>query len=135
MSKLFGQVGRVDNKSTCPNLFLSILGYQVGRVHPIWTYVQNFVVFFLNPFLRVCFKTGNQEDSSYEDMMHTTLEHFKMFFAANSTLMRGFEDVRFNLSTALWEGLKNSSVLKTWNETLQETINTIQIYSQYLSKY
>ena len=46
MSKLFGQVGRVDNRSTCPNLFLSILGYQVGRVHPIWTYVQNFVVFF-----------------------------------------------------------------------------------------
>ena len=27
MSKLFGEVGRVDNRSTCPNLFLSILCY------------------------------------------------------------------------------------------------------------
>ena len=58
-------------------------------------------------------------------MMYITLEHIKSFFAANSTHMRGLDDVRFNLSTALWEGLKNSSVLKTWNETLQETINTI----------
>ena len=46
MSKLLGQVGRVDNKSTCPILFLSILRYQVGRVHPIWTYVQNLKFFF-----------------------------------------------------------------------------------------
>ena len=43
MSKLFGQVGRVENRSTCPNFFLSILGFQVGR-DSVWTYVQTFVV-------------------------------------------------------------------------------------------
>ena len=32
MSKLFGQAGRAHNKRTCPNLILSILRYQVGRV-------------------------------------------------------------------------------------------------------
>ena len=31
MFKLFGYVVRVDNRSTCPNIFLSILGFLVGR--------------------------------------------------------------------------------------------------------
>ena len=30
---------------------MSILGYKVGRVHLIWTYVQIFVVFFWNSLL------------------------------------------------------------------------------------
>ena len=38
-----GRQGR--QKNACPNLSLSILGYKVGRVHLIWTYVQIFVVF------------------------------------------------------------------------------------------
>ena len=38
-----GRQGRQGD--TCPNFFLSILGYQVGRVDLFWTYVQNFVVF------------------------------------------------------------------------------------------
>ena len=42
MSKLLGE-GR--QKNICQNLFLSILGYQVGRVDPCWTYVEYFVVF------------------------------------------------------------------------------------------
>ena len=53
-SKLYFQnvqtfwIGRQGRKqSTCPNLFLSILGYQVGRVDPVWTYVQTFVVFLI----------------------------------------------------------------------------------------
>ena len=36
-------------QSTCPNLFLSILGYKVGRIDPVQTYVQTFVVFFWEP--------------------------------------------------------------------------------------
>ena len=46
MSKLFGQVGRVDNRSTCPNFFLSILGFQVGRLDPVWTCGQTCIIFF-----------------------------------------------------------------------------------------
>ena len=53
-SKLYFQnvqtfwIGRQGRKqSNCPNLFLSILGYQVGRVDPVWTYVQTFVVFLI----------------------------------------------------------------------------------------
>ena len=44
MSKLFGQIGRVDNRSTCPNFVLSILGFLVGL-----DICPNFRSFFL-PF-------------------------------------------------------------------------------------
>ena len=55
MSKLFGKVGRVQ-EHICPKLFLSILGFFIGRVDPLWTYVQNIVVFFLlDPLLSVWF--------------------------------------------------------------------------------
>ena len=53
MSKLFGYVGRVKN--ACPNLSLSILGYKVGRVHLICTYVQIFLVFFQISLLKEFF--------------------------------------------------------------------------------
>ena len=39
-----GRQGR--QQSTCPNIFLSKLGYQVHRVDTVWTCVQTSVVFF-----------------------------------------------------------------------------------------
>ena len=39
-------MGRVDRRVLVQTFFLSILGYKVGRVDLIWTYVQNFIVFF-----------------------------------------------------------------------------------------
>ena len=48
MSKLFGQVGRVDRRV--------FVHPRVSKVDPFWTYVQNFVVFLLNPLLTFCLK-------------------------------------------------------------------------------
>ena len=49
MSKLLGEVGRVDRRIFVLTCFLSILGY---RVDPFWTYVQNFVISLLDPLQR-----------------------------------------------------------------------------------
>ena len=46
MSKLIGQVGRVGRKIYVQTKFCPYQGVQVGRVGPLWTYVQTFAVFF-----------------------------------------------------------------------------------------
>ena len=58
-------------------------------------------------------------------MMDAAMDHFKSFFDSNSTLMRSLEEVGGNLTELVAEAMQNSSILKTWNETLRETIQSI----------
>ena len=76
MSKLFGQAGRAHNKRTCPNLILSILLGRQGN--PIWTYVQNFIVFSFHLLLTEILKKLKGIDNERND----TELHFNILYSA-----------------------------------------------------
>ena len=83
----------------------------------------------VNRIRKYCFKKPKsysilKENLSYEEMMYGTVDHVKSFFDANSTLMKTLEEAGTNLTNFVSESLQNSSVLQTWNKTLQDTINT-----------
>ena len=66
-----------------------------------------------------------QEGASYQEMMEVAMDHISSFFAPNSTLMRSFEETRMNLTELVSQAVRNSSLVNTWNKTLQETMQSI----------
>ena len=53
--------------------------------------------------------------------MDGMVDHIKSFFAENSTLMTSLDAARTNMTNILTTALKNSSLMETWNKTMQET--------------
>ena len=66
-----------------------------------------------------------QEGASYQEMLEVAVDHASSFFAPNSTLMRSLEEARLNLTEMVSEAMINSSLVQTWNQTLQEKIQSI----------
>ena len=58
--------------------FLSISGYKILRVDPIWTYVQNFIVFSFHPLLTEILKKLKGIDNERND----TELHFNILYSA-----------------------------------------------------
>ena len=108
--------------------FASVAGYWIiGMMKynsPYWSAYT-----FLVPDFQVNHQRWREKATdiscSYQHMMEVALDHFKSFFASNSTLMRSLEEAGSNLTYLVSEALQNSSILQTWNQTLQETMQTI----------
>ena len=47
------------------------------------------------------------------------IDHIKSFFADNSTLMTSLDAARANMTNAITTALQNSSLMGTWNKTIQ----------------
>ena len=75
--------------------------------------------------MTICTLRLFQEGASYQEMMDVAMAHVSSFFAPNSTLMRSLEETRINLTEMVSQAMSNSSLVDTWNKTLQETIQSI----------
>ena len=58
-------------------------------------------------------------------MLDITIGHIKSFFAENSTLVMSFEEAGQNVTQFIASVFENTSFLRTWNKTFQETVNFI----------
>ena len=65
-----------------------------------------------------------QDDSSYQEMFDTTINHAESFIQDNSTLMRSLDDIRESVMNLLSTAVNNSSVLSDWKQTLRETLKS-----------
>ena len=66
-----------------------------------------------------------QDDSSYQEMFDTTINHAESFIQDNSTLMKSLDEIRESLMNFLSTAVSNSSVLSNWNQTLRETFKSL----------
>ena len=64
-----------------------------------------------------------QDEASYQDILDGTVAHIKTFFAENSTLMTSIEMGGEKVSKMIFNSLQNTSLINTWNKTLQEYVN------------
>ena len=64
--------------------------------------------------------TPPQDEASYQDMLDGTTGHIKSFFAENSTLVTSLEEAGGNITRMISSAFQNSSLMDTWNKTLQE---------------
>ena len=68
-----------------------------------------------------------KESSSYESLLDETMEHYRAFFEANSTIMNKFEEVKEELRNFFSKTLVNSTILANLNETIQDNIKSINL--------
>ena len=62
-----------------------------------------------------------QADSTYEEMLEQSVQHFKDCFAANSSLVQGVQQSWAEFTSFVYEHLENTTLLNKFNETIQES--------------